>query len=95
MRYIVVLQQHADGSYQATVPVLPGVVEVGPTREAALSAVEQALRATLTTTEFVAIDLPDQPAPPRHPWLATAGSFADDPSLEAMLQEIYAAREAE
>jgi len=30
-----------------------------------------------------------------NPWLATAGSFADDPALEPMLSEIYAARAAE
>lgn len=34
---------------------------------------------------------------PQHenPWLKTAGMFADDPTLEPMLEEIYAAREAE
>jgi hypothetical protein len=31
----------------------------------------------------------------QNPWLATAGIFADDPALEPMLREIYAARAAE
>jgi len=30
-----------------------------------------------------------------NPWLATAGSFADDPALEPMLSDIYAVRAAE
>jgi hypothetical protein len=31
----------------------------------------------------------------QNPWLATAGIFADDPALEPMLREIYAARVAD
>ena len=52
------------------------------------------MRATLTTAEFVSIELPEQPPPLANPWLVTAGSFADDPTLEAMLREIYDARDA-
>jgi hypothetical protein len=36
----------------------------------------------LTSTRFAGM----------HPWLETAGMFADDPALEPMLQGIYAAR---
>ncbi len=32
---------------------------------------------------------------PGNPWLETAGLFADDDTLELMLQEIYAERAAE
>ncbi|HEX5501993.1 MAG TPA: hypothetical protein VFW96_05190 [Thermomicrobiales bacterium] len=34
-------------------------------------------------------------SPESNPWLATAGCFADDDTLEPMLREIYAARDAD
>ena len=92
MRYTVVLQRRADDSYQAAAPALPGLVEIRPTREAALAALVQTLQASLATTEFVSVDLP---APAINPWLATSGSFADDPTLETILRDIYTARDAE
>jgi hypothetical protein len=52
----------------------------------------------LTETEITTIELAaPEPGDGRtlNPWLMTAGIFADDPALEPMLREIYAAREAE
>ncbi len=95
MRYTLFVRHRPDGSYQASVPIMPGITEVGATREAAIQALERAIRAELASAEFVSIELPDTPVTEANPWLATAGSFADDPTLEPMLREIYAARDAE
>ena len=92
MRYTLFLRQRSDGKYQASVPVMPGVTEVGDTREAAIQALAQAIRATLETAELVTIELPDGLTPQPNPWLATAGSFADDVTLESLLHDVYAVR---
>ena len=42
MRYTVVLQQQPDGGFVATVPVLPGCVSQGDTREEALKNIQEA-----------------------------------------------------
>ena len=44
MRYTVILQKEEDGGYVATVPVLPGCVSQGDTREEALKNIEEANR---------------------------------------------------
>jgi predicted RNase H-like HicB family nuclease len=93
MRYAILVQQRPDGMFQASVPVIPGLTRSGTSREETLQAIEQALVATLTTSEIVYLDLPA--APQMNPWLATAGLFADDPTLEPMLEEIYDARDRE
>jgi predicted RNase H-like HicB family nuclease len=95
MRYTLFLRQRPDGKYQASVPLIPGITEVGDTREAAIQALAQAMYAALETAEYVTIDLLDGPSPRPNPWLATAGSFADDTTLEPLLREIYTAREPE
>ena len=95
MRYGLFVRHRPDGSYQASVPIMPGVTEVGETREAAIQTLERAIRAALASAEFASIELPDTPVAEANPWLATAGRFADDPTLEPMLRESYAARDAE
>ena len=94
MRYTLFLRHRPDGSYQTSVPIMPGVTEVGATREAAIQALERAIRAELASAEFVSIELPDTPVAEVNPWLAAAGSFADDPALEPMLRGAYATRDA-
>jgi predicted RNase H-like HicB family nuclease len=93
MRYAVVIQAQPNGQYQATVPLLPGLTRVGETRAATLEAIREAIVAAHADTELVYVDIADGSASPPNPWLATAGSFADDPTLELMLQEIYAERD--
>ena len=95
MQYAILLQQRSDGKYQASVPIIPGLTRVGETRDETLQAVQQAIVAALKTSELVYIDIPNQVTPPTNPWIATAGMFSDDPTLESMLQDIYAARDAE
>ena len=43
MGYTVILQREPDGGYVATVPVLPGCVSQGDSREEALSNVREAI----------------------------------------------------
>jgi predicted RNase H-like HicB family nuclease len=43
MRYTVILEKEADGGYVASVPVLPGCVSQGDTREEALTNIREAI----------------------------------------------------
>lgn len=95
MRYAILLQQHPDGQFQASVPAIPGLIRVGATRDDTLQSIQQAIVTALATAEVVYIDIPDTAAASVNPWVASAGMFADDPTLEPMLAEIYAARDAE
>jgi predicted RNase H-like HicB family nuclease len=47
MRYTVILQKESDGGYVATVPVLPGCVSQGNTRNEALKNIEEAIEVYL------------------------------------------------
>lgn len=95
MRYPVLLQRRPDGKYQAAVPLLPDVTSIGETRDEVLAAIQHAIEDALQTTEVVYLDVPASGSGPANPWLETAGIFADDPELEPMLRDIYAARESE
>jgi predicted RNase H-like HicB family nuclease len=43
MKYTVILEREADGGFVASVPVLPGCVSQGDTREEALSNIREAI----------------------------------------------------
>lgn len=43
MKYTVILEKEADGGYVVSVPVLPGCVSQGDTREEALSNIREAI----------------------------------------------------
>ena len=47
MRYTVILQKEEDGGFIVTVPVLPGCVSQGDTREEALRNIEEAVEVYL------------------------------------------------
>ena len=81
MLYAVLLEQRVDGKYQASVPLVPGLTRVGATRNKTLQEVRRALMDTLTTAELVYLDVPTLAFASPNPWLATAGTFADDPTL--------------
>ncbi|MFN8489995.1 MAG: hypothetical protein U0350_20580 [Caldilineaceae bacterium] len=92
-----ILIEHQNGHYRASVLVMPELTEVAATRDEVLSSIQRAIRERLHAAELVYVDMPlptDAPETEHH-WLATAGIFADDPTLQPMLKEIYAAREAE
>jgi len=91
MQYAVLIQKRPDGKFQASVPVFPGLKKVGKSREETLRAVKDAIQETLEHGEWVYINVSEG----QNPWMATAGMFADDPTLEPMLEEIYSLREAE
>lgn len=91
MRYAILIQQHPDGMFHASVPVIPGLTRFGKDRNATIRAIQQDVIATLALSEVVYIDVPDEPS--INPWLMTAGLFADDSTLESMLDEIYDARD--
>ena len=43
MKYTVILEKEADGGYVVSVPVLPGCVSQGDTREEALTNIREAI----------------------------------------------------
>jgi predicted RNase H-like HicB family nuclease len=94
MQYAIMLQRRPDGSYQASVPLLPGLIRTAATRDAILQLVRAALVEALATTEVLYLTLPEEAPAVAHPWLDTAGMFRDDPTLEPLLAAIYAERDA-
>jgi predicted RNase H-like HicB family nuclease len=97
MLYPVLVEQRPNGQFQASVPAIPNLVKFGLTRNEALQKIQRALIERLHHVEVVYLDipLPNLEFATAEHWLATAGMFADDPTLEPMLKEIYAARDAE
>ena len=98
MQYTVLLRRRPMGHYTAVAPAAPGCQVEGRTRDEALRHLKVALEGWLTETEITTIEV----AAPKsgngreqNPWLATAGLFADDSTLEPMLHGIYALRDAE
>ena len=95
MQYAILLQHRPDGKYEAHVPLVPGLSRTGDTKNETLAKIRKAIAATMSQTELVYLDIPSSATAADNPWLATAGLFADDKTLEPMRQEIYAARAAE
>jgi predicted RNase H-like HicB family nuclease len=92
MRYTILLEQLPDGTYEASIPAILRITERGENRAAALAGIERALRSKLRNVELLELEIPTpQNANVR---LETAGMFADDPDLESIVEEIYAARDA-
>jgi predicted RNase H-like HicB family nuclease len=95
MQYTVLLRRQRPGGYVATAPAAPGCKARGQTRDEALSRLKIALESWWAGTEITTVEVSGaKPAADsgQNPWLTTAGIFADDPALEPMLREIYAAR---
>jgi predicted RNase H-like HicB family nuclease len=91
VRFTVLLEQHPDGTYGASIPAIPQITERRDTRAEAITAIEHALRTKLSNVEVIDLEIPNAPT---NSWLETAGWFADDPDLESITEEIYAARDA-
>lgn len=60
MGYTVVLQRESDGGYVASVPVLPGCVSQGDTREQALQNVREAIELYIEDCIDAGDDVPEQ-----------------------------------
>jgi predicted RNase H-like HicB family nuclease len=95
MRYAIQIEQQ-NGHYHASVLTVPTLTKSAASRSEVLRLIEEALLEHVRRTEIVYVDIPtvDTPAVADH-WLATAGLFADDPTLLPMLDEIYAERDRE
>lgn len=96
MRYPVQIEQH-NGHYHASVLTVPTLTQTAATRAEVLRLIHEALLEYAKRTEIVYVDVPteDAPAVVTDHWLATAGIFADDPTLMPMLEEIYTERDNE
>ena len=98
MRYTVMLREHSAGRYIAIAPAVPDCRVEGRTRHEALERLRLTLEEWLRGIEVTSVEVSMSSAEvgaERNPWLDTAGLFADDLTLEPMLQEIYAERAAE
>ena len=98
MRYTVMLREHSAGRYIAIAPAVPDCRVEGRTRHEALERLKLTLEEWLRGTEVTSIEVSTPQAnlgAERNPRRDTAGLFADDSTLEPMLQEIYAEHAAE
>jgi predicted RNase H-like HicB family nuclease len=59
MRYAVILQKEDDGGYVVTVPVLPGCVSQGDTRQEALRNIEEAIELYVEDVRATGESVPD------------------------------------
>lgn len=94
MRYPIQIEQQ-NGQYHASVLTVPTLTKTAATRTEVLRLIYDALLDHVKRTEIVYVDIPTTESPVTDHWLATAGIFADDPTLMPMLDEIYAARDHE
>ena len=60
MGYTVVLQRESDGGYVASVPVLPGCVSQGDTREEALQNIREAIELYIEDSVAAGDPVPEQ-----------------------------------
>jgi predicted RNase H-like HicB family nuclease len=56
MKYTVILEREADGGYVATVPVLPGCVSQGDTRDDVLGNIREAIELYIEDCRAAASD---------------------------------------
>ena len=96
MRYAIQIEQQND-RYHASVLTVPTLTKSASSRSEVLRLIEEALLEHVRRTEIVYVDIPTTHATSAAAdhWLATAGLFADDPTLLPMLDEIYAERDRE
>jgi predicted RNase H-like HicB family nuclease len=96
MRYPVQIEQQ-NGYYRASVLTMPTLTKTASTRAEVLRLIQEALLDYVKRTEIVYVEILaiDTPSAASDHWIATAGSFADDPTLLPMLDEIYRARDHE
>ncbi len=59
MRYTVILQKEDEGGYVVTVPILPGCVSQGDTREVALRNIEEAIELYVEDMRATGESVPD------------------------------------
>ncbi len=95
MQYPVQIERQ-NGHYHASVLTVPTLTQTAATRAEVLRLIQAALLEHMQRTEIVYVEIPasDVTVVADH-WLASAGSFADAPTLLPMVEEIDAARDHE
>ena len=60
MKYTVVLERYSDGGYVVSVPVLPGCVSQGDTRDEALANIREAMELYLEDCRLAGDPIPEE-----------------------------------
>ena len=98
MQYRVLIQNPQPQVFTAAILDGPDCIAQGPTKEAALASVREALEARLAQGEVVTIEVnglrhsTDKQTETENPWVKYAGSFRDDPTYDDFLAEVAAYR---
>jgi hypothetical protein len=87
--YPISVKQQPSGQWLAQVLGWTDCQAEAPSREAAITGIEQTLNDRLTQTDMdiVFIDVPNQHIE-NSPWIKDAGMFKDEPLFEQVLEEI-------
>lgn len=94
MQYRVLIQNPQPQVFTAAVLDGPDCSAQGPTKEAALASVREALAERLAQGEVVTIEVngfrhsTDKQTEAENPWVKYAGSFRDDPTYDDFLAEV-------
>lgn len=91
MELAVLIQEQPKGGFRAWTPALRPYAATAPTREQAVAGLRCLIADVRPSAALVLIDVAGTKP---NPLLEMAGIFADDETLEPMLKEIYAARDA-
>ncbi len=92
MELAVLLREQPDGTYEAKVPTIPGLIISAQNRDYVVAAMRCAVAEARPGSEPVFIDVPRGGDAKPNPWLEMAGMFADDPTWDEFIAEIRAAR---
>lgn len=78
-----------NGQYTALVVGDPAIRAIRPSREAAVDALKQEIQGMANRGELLTCDIEPQGL------MALFGTYCDDPTLEDIVRQAYAARDAE
>jgi predicted RNase H-like HicB family nuclease len=96
MKYTVVLTEKPEGGIHVSVPALPNCTVEASTRDEALHRVREAIVETVSRSEIIHLDVPQQPrtvTPNKDvPW-EWFGAAHDDPTWEVLFDDIERRRE--
>jgi len=97
MQYTLILTEKTEGGIQVTIPALPACRVEAATRDEAIRLAREAIAQTVSRSEIVQIDIPQQPratAQPRGiPW-EWFGEAKADPTWDALFDDLEQRREA-
>jgi hypothetical protein len=86
MTFDVIVLQQVDNGYSARPVLWPDSVAHGATEQEALDRVRTLIRDLLSRTRFVQVEVDVKEHQFGNPWLAKAGTFADDPTWDDFLK---------